>query len=107
MALPSTTSTRRALSGTWWTIAGLFVLRRLVLLRRFSDGVTAATLGALLFGTGLYHYATFDSSYSHAYSFFLLAALLWLTERWHEDPATTRTARAARCRRSCSGWSRD
>jgi hypothetical protein len=72
------------LSGTFWALAGLYVLR-LVLLRRFSDGVTAATLGALLFGTGLYHYATFDSSYSHAYSFFLLAALLWLTERWHTD----------------------
>ena len=78
------------ISGTFWTIAGLFVLR-LVLLRRFSDGVTAATLGALLFGTGLYHYATFDSSYSHAYSFFLLASLLWLTERWHDDePRDTR-----------------
>ena len=76
------------LAGTFWTIAGLFVLR-LVLRRRFSDGVTAATLVALLFGTGLYHYATFDSSYSHAYSFFLLAALLWLTERWH--PRSSRT----------------
>ncbi len=76
------------ISGTFWTIAGLFVLR-LVLLRRFSDGVTAATLGALLFGTGLYHYATFDSSYSHAYSFFLLASLLWLTERWHDDEPRT------------------
>lgn len=77
-----------AIAGTWWAIAGLFVLR-LVLIRRFSDGVTAATLGALLLGTGLYHYATFDSAYSHAFSFFLLAALLWLTERWHEDPRRT------------------
>ncbi len=72
------------LAGTWWTLAGLFVLR-LLLLRRFSDAVTAATLGALLLGTGLYHYATFDSSYSHAYSFFLLAAFLDLTDRWHDD----------------------
>ncbi len=72
------------LSGVWWTLAGLFVLWR-ALARRFSDGVTAATLSALLLGTGLYHYATFDSSYSHAYSFFLLAAFLWLTDRWHED----------------------
>ena len=71
-------------SGVWWTMAGLYVLGRL-LARRFSDGVTAATLSALLLGTGLYHYATYDSSYSHAYSFFLLAALLSLTERWHEE----------------------
>ena len=37
--------------------------------------VTAATLVALLFGTNLYHYATYDSSYSHAYSFFLFACV--------------------------------
>lgn len=70
------------LSGTLWIIAGLWVLRGL-LRRHFSDRVTAATLLALLFGTNLYHYATFDSSYSHPYSFFLFAAFLDLTERWH------------------------
>ena len=72
------------MSGVSWAIAGLYVLGGL-LARRFSDGVTAATLAALLLGTGLYHYSTYDSSYSHAYSFFLLAALLSLTDRWHED----------------------
>lgn len=77
-------------SGLMWIVAGLYVLRRL-LLRHFSDGVTAATLVALLFGTNLYHYATFDSSYSHPYSFFLFAAFMYLTERWHESHAT-RTA---------------
>jgi hypothetical protein len=70
------------LSGTLWTIAGLWLLSR-VLRRHYSEGVTAATLVALLFGTNLYHYATFDSSYSHPYSFCLVAALLFLTERWH------------------------
>ena len=72
------------LAGVFWTVAGLFVLERL-LARRFTDGVTAVTLAALLLGTGLYHYATYDSSYSHAYSFFLLAAFMWLTDLWHED----------------------
>ena len=70
------------LSGLIWTVFGLLVLRRL-LLRHFTDRVTAATLLTILFGTSLYHYATFDSSYSHAYSFFLFAAFLDLTERWH------------------------
>jgi hypothetical protein len=71
------------LSGLIWTLAGLVVLRRM-LLRHFTDAVTAATLATLLLGTNLYHYATFDSSYSHAYSFFLFSAFLDLTERWHE-----------------------
>ena len=56
----STTSTRPGSPGLFWTIAGLLVLRRL-LLRHFTDRVTAATLLTLLLGTNLYHYATFDS----------------------------------------------
>ena len=59
------------LSGVFWTLAGLVVLRD-TLRRHFSDAVTAATLFAILFGTNLFHYATYDSSYSHVYSFFCL-----------------------------------
>jgi hypothetical protein len=73
------------LAGLLWIIAGLIVLRR-VLRRHFTDAVTAATLATILLGTNLYHYATFDSSYSHAYSFFLFAAFLDLTPRWHAHP---------------------
>ena len=74
------------LAGLAWIIAGLAVLRR-VLLRSFSDGVTAATLAALLLGTNLFHYASYDSTYSHPYSFFLFAAFLLLTATWHERPS--------------------
>jgi hypothetical protein len=74
------------ISGLFWALAGLFVLRAL-LRRHFSEGVTTATLVALMFGSGLYHYATYDSSYSHVYSFFLFAAFLYLTERWWHQPA--------------------
>lgn len=73
------------LAGLAWLIAGLEMLRRL-LLRSFSDGVTAATIAAILLGTNLYHYGTFDSSYSHAYSFSLFGALMYLTAVWHERP---------------------
>ena len=73
------------LSGLFWLVAGMAVLSR-TLRRHFSDGVTAATLATLLLGTNLYHYATFDSSYSHPYSFFLFAAFLDLTERWYAQP---------------------
>jgi hypothetical protein len=74
------------LSGVIAAIAGLWVLRRL-LLRHYSDGVTTATLATVLFGTNLYHYATLDSTWSHAYSFLLIAALLVVVERWHEHPS--------------------
>ena len=78
------------LSGLAWTIVGLFILRR-VLRRHFTDRVSDLTIVALLFGTNLYHYATYDSTYSHPYSFALFAALIELTERWHAAP----TKRAA------------
>jgi hypothetical protein len=78
------------LAGLAWIVAGLAVLRRL-LLESFGDRVTAAVLVALLLGTSLLHYATFDSSYSHPYSFFLFAAFMYLTARWHRA-ATTRTS---------------
>ncbi|MEP6915454.1 MAG: hypothetical protein ABJC89_07400 [Acidobacteriota bacterium] len=78
------------LSGLLWAVAGLATLRRL-LLRHFSARVTIATLLTILLGTNLYHYATYDSGYSHAYSFFLFAAFLDLTERWYAMP-TTRTS---------------
>jgi hypothetical protein len=74
------------LAGLAWIAAGLAVLRRL-LLDSFSDLVTAATLVATLLGTNLFHYATYDSSYSHPYSFFLFTSFMYLTGRWHGGPA--------------------
>ncbi len=78
------------LAGLAWTVLGLIILRRL-LRRHFTDRVTAATLATILLGTNLYHYATYDSSYSHAYSFCLIALFLYLSERWHESPTVVRS----------------
>jgi hypothetical protein len=80
------------LAGVFWTVAGLFVLRRL-LLRHFSDRVTAVTVVTIWFGTNLFHYGTYDSGYSHAYSFFLFAALINLAELWStRGPSLDRAA---------------
>jgi hypothetical protein len=69
------------LAGLGYTIAGLWFLRRL-LRRHFTESVVTGTLAALLFGTSLYHYATFDSVWSHAFSFALVAALLERLDAW-------------------------
>lgn len=63
------------LAGLFYVLAGLWCLGRL-LERHFPSGVVAATLVALLAGTSLFHYATFDSVWSHAFSFALCSALL-------------------------------
>ena len=72
-------------SGLVYAMAGLYVLRRL-LLRYFSETVVLVTLVAITFGTNLFHYAVYDSTFSHAFSFFLIAALLLLTDSWWREP---------------------
>ena len=63
------------LAGLCYVLIGLWFCHRL-LARYFSAGVVAATDVVLLFGTNLYHYATFDSVWSHAFSFALFSAFL-------------------------------
>jgi hypothetical protein len=83
------------LAGLCYIIAGLWLVRRF-LRRHFTDGVADATLAALLFGTSLFHYATFDSMWSHAFSFALCAALLERCDAWaRPGPSNGARARAA------------
>lgn len=74
-----------SLAGLTYVLIGLAVLRR-QLGRRFSPGVVLATLAALTFGTNLFHYASYDAGYSHAFAFCLVAALMVLTDRWWAAP---------------------
>lgn len=74
------------LSSLFYLAIGLFFLRK-VLLRYFSDGVTALTILAVTVGTNLYYYASFDAPMSHVYNFTLFAVFIWLTIRWYEKPA--------------------
>lgn len=75
------------LAGLAYVIAGLWFVGRL-LRRHFPDGVADATVVALLAGTSLYHYATFDSAWSHAFSFVLCAALFERLDAWGETSST-------------------
>ena len=45
----------------------------------------------MTWGTNLFHYATFDATFSHAFSFFLITLLVALTERWWDHPAVRTT----------------
>ena len=74
------------LAGPAYLAAGLAALRRL-LRRHFSDGVVLATLVAITFGTPLFHYAVFDGTFSHVYSFCLFAVLLLFTDSWWDEPS--------------------
>jgi hypothetical protein len=57
----------------------------LLLRRYFSAKVAYFTVLTLLLGTNLLNYATYDSSFTHVYSLFLIAAILYLTPQWYTN----------------------
>ena len=67
----------------FWFLIGLIVLRK-VLLRYFSEQITALTILLLVFGSNLIQYVSVDGAMSHSYIFPLYALVLWWTIRWHE-----------------------
>ncbi len=73
------------LAGLFYLVAGLFLLRR-VLLRHFSASTSLLALTAITFATNLFHYGTSDNIFSHVYSFFLFSALIFLAEKWYKEP---------------------
>jgi hypothetical protein len=77
------------LAGLTYMVLGLFLLGR-SLRRYFSPLIASAVLLSITFGTDLFSYGTFDSIFSHAFSFFLLAAFIELLHRWAGRPATWR-----------------
>jgi hypothetical protein len=83
---PTETGTA-GLAGVTYMVLGLWLLGR-SLRRYFTPLVTAAVLLSITFGTDLFHYGTFDSIFTHAFSFFLFAALIELLHRWRERCAT-------------------
>ncbi len=80
-----------ALGSMCYAVLGLLVLRR-VLLRYFTEAVTASVLVLLVLGTNYFQYAVFDAPMPHSLLFSLYALLLWLTIRWHEAPNRLRAA---------------
>jgi hypothetical protein len=69
-----------AISGLIYTTAGLSILWD-VLRKNFETKTIQLVMFGIVFGTNLFHYATYDSIFSHAYSFFLFCAFLYLVDR--------------------------
>ncbi|NVN99731.1 MAG: hypothetical protein HXX17_10430 [Geobacteraceae bacterium] len=65
-----------AFSGLFYCIAGIAALHK-VLERHFRQSTIAFVILVLVFGTNLFHYATYDNIFSHTYSFFLFSAFLY------------------------------
>lgn len=70
----------------YFWVGAAFVFRTLRL--HFDQETASAATLALIFGTSLFHLATCDSSFSHVYSFCLMAVFVWallaykIGQRW-------------------------
>ena len=73
-----------AFSGLFYATAGITVLWK-VLERHFSQNTIMMALLGMVFGTNLFHYATYDSVFSHVYSFFLFSAFLYIIQRIYSE----------------------
>jgi len=73
------------LSDIFYTFLGLVFLRK-ILLRYFTDSVTAATLLCLFFGTNMLYYSMVEVM-PHCYLFCLITMFIYYTIKWHEKPS--------------------
>jgi hypothetical protein len=69
----------------FWFLVGLIVLMK-ILLRYYSDKITAMTLLLIVLATNLLQYVSVDGAMSHCFLFPLYAFVLYWTIRWHESP---------------------
>ncbi|MGC2776125.1 MAG: hypothetical protein WA418_10895 [Bradyrhizobium sp.] len=72
-------------SGFFYFLAGLFVLLG-TLQKFFEDRIVALTAALIVFGTNVFHYATYDGSFSHVYTFALASFYVALLLRYAQSP---------------------
>lgn len=78
------------ISGMCFFLIGLWQLRKL-LLKYFSESITALTLIVIAFGTNITWYASYEATMSHVYSFALVLFFYRMLDRWFEKPGTALT----------------
>jgi len=71
-------------SGIFYLSLGIFFLFHL-LIRKNSYFVTLLTLLLVVYATNVFHYATYDSSFSHIFSFALFSIYLFLLDKYRSQ----------------------
>ncbi len=67
------------------TITGIWFLRK-ILLKFFSEGVTAFTMVLVVLGTNYFELTAYDGALVHNVLFTIYTLIIWFTIRWHEKP---------------------
>lgn len=73
------------ISGIFYSLLGVYFMRKL-LLRFFSDKVSAIALFFLFIGSNVFFFNTFGNASPHIYLFSLYTLILYFTVLWHEKP---------------------
>ena len=73
-----------SMGAIFYALMGL-IITRIVLLRYFSDLVTAMVLGVIVLATNYLNYTAIDGAMPHNALFTFYALILYLTIRWHEE----------------------
>jgi hypothetical protein len=76
------------MSCLFYLFLGLLFLRKTLLLF-FSDIITGFTLMAIVVGTNLWYYSSFEAPLSHAYSFSLISMFIWFVIKFYNKPSYT------------------
>jgi hypothetical protein len=71
------------LSCIFYLAIGIYFFKK-ILLKYFSQWATAITLVAIVLGTNLFYYSTYEGPVSHAYNFALIAVFIYFTTVWYE-----------------------
>lgn len=79
-----------ALSGWFYAMLGGWFLRK-ILLRFYSEKVSAITLSMLFLGTNAWYYTTDEGAMPHIPGFCLIAIFVWLVLRWYDHPVWKNT----------------
>lgn len=74
----------------FYLFLGLFFMRKL-LIRYFSDLVSALVIMAIMLSTNILWYATVEAAMTHVFSFSLISIFLYSTDRWHEKITVKQT----------------
>jgi hypothetical protein len=72
-------------AGVFYLLFGAYYLSK-ALSKYFKHNAVFLTIVALIFGTNLFHYATYESLMSHIFSFFLVSVFLYILLIWQERP---------------------
>lgn len=70
----------------FYGMAGLYFLRKLLRVWFYDETLISIVMLLIVFGTNLYNYLTYNNPMSHTYSFALITAFIWYTEKWHRSP---------------------